>query len=492
MCLDGGAYSKAWYGETGTNPRRRDKIRHPPEAVAAIAAPVPQSVRFAYATGAIAYGIKDNGFSVFLLLFYNQIIGLDAGLVGLMLFFALVADAIIDPTVGHLTDRTRSRWGRRHPWLYASALPIAGFWILLWSPPEASQTVQYAWLFVFATLVRMSLSLNEVPSVALAPEMTPDYHERTSLLGLRSLLGWTGGLIILALAFGVFRLADPDHASRDYFFAYAVTGAAIMFITVMTSALGTHRHFAKPMPAEAHHPGIKDMLEVARFRPYQILLLAFFFAFANQGVTFALASYLLAYVWKLGSTEQVAYSLVLFFGVAAALVLARKAGHAWGKRKTAIRLVIIGNAIGLLPYVLFLTGGFPQTGTLPATALYFGLVVLSTGAGIAVMITALSMMADVTTAYQLQSGKAQEGTFFAGYFFTQKCVTGVGILLSGQVLRLIDFPDNARPDTVLPSVIDSLALSYVCLTLVLAMATAWALTRFPLDRPAGTVVEPAR
>jgi GPH family glycoside/pentoside/hexuronide:cation symporter len=493
MRLDAAPYSKAWYGKTGASPRRRKKIRHPPEAVADAEGPVPQSVRFAYATGAIAYGIKDNGFSVFLLLFYNQIIGLDAGMVGLMLFFALVADAIIDPSVGHLTDRTRSRWGRRHPWLYASALPIAGFWILLWMPPEASDAVQYAWLFVFAMLVRMSLSLNEVPSVALAPEMTPDYHERTALLGLRSLLGWTGGLIILALAFGLFRLADPEHASRDDFFAYAVTGAAIMFITVMTSALGTHRRFARPVSGEVHHPGLRDMLEVARFRPYQILLLAFFFAFANQGVTFALSSYLLAFVWKLGPTEQVVYSLVLFFGVATALVLARKAGLVWGKRITAMRLVVVGNVIGVLPYALVVLGWFPTTGTTAATAIYFGLVILSTGAGIAVMITALSMMADVTTAYQEQSGKAQEGTFFAGYFFTQKCVTGVGILLSGQVLRLIDFPANARPDTVPTTVIDSLALLYVILTLCFGLATAWALSRFPIDRkPDAVHVETVR
>lgn len=438
-------------------------------------------MRLSYATGAIAYGIKDNGFSVFLLLFYNQIIGLDAAKVGLMLFFALVADAIIDPTVGHLTDRTRSRWGRRHPWLYASALPIAGFWILLWMPPEGSETVQYAWLFVFATLVRMSLSLNEVPSVALAPEMTQDYHERTTLLGLRSLMGWTGGLIILALAFGLFRLADPDHANRSDFFAYALTGAAIMFVSVLISAIGTHRRFARPMPDGAHHPTLRDMLEVAKFRPYQILLLAFFFAFANQGVTFSLSSYLLAYVWKLGPTEQVVYSLVLFAGVAAALFTARRAGHIWGKRTTALRLVVTANLIGILPYALFALGWFPTSGTTPAIAIYFVLVAISTAASIATMITALSMMADVTTAYQAQSGKAQEGVFFAGYFFTQKCVTGVGILLSGQVLRLIEFPANARPDTVAPSVIDALAIAYIGLTLVLGLTTAWALSRFPIS-----------
>ena len=442
---------------------------------------VPLRTRIFYAMGAIAYGIKDNGFSVFLLLYYNQIIGLDAGLVGLMLLLALFLDALIDPAVGHLSDRTRSRWGRRHPWLYVSALPIFGCWLALWMPPEGSQTFQLLWLLVFATLVRMSLSLNEVPSIALAPEMTYDYHERTSILGLRYFFGWFGGLVILAAAYGIFQLADPDFATAESFRAYAVTGALIMLVSVLISAIGTHKRFAKPTDAAMHQPSLRDMVACLRFKPFLILLLAAFFAFANQGVTFALSNYLLAYVWKFGWQEQVIYACSLFVGVVVALVLARRLGERYGKRGAAVRLSIATTIVAVTPYILHITGLFPTSGTTTAMMTYLPIVTLSTATGIAVMISAASMMADVTTAHQQISGKQQEGVFFAGHFFMQKCVTGIGIFVSGQILVLIGFPAQANPATIDPAVVTRLAMAYVAVTIILGAATAWALSRYPLE-----------
>ena len=442
---------------------------------------VPLRTRIFYAMGAIAYGIKDNGFSVFLLLYYNQIIGLDAGLVGLMLLLALFLDALIDPAVGHLSDRTRSRWGRRHPWLYVSALPIFGCWLALWMPPEGSQTFQLLWLLVFATLVRMSLSLNEVPSIALAPEMTYDYHERTSILGLRYFFGWFGGLVILAAAYGIFQLADPDFATAESFRAYAVTGALIMLVSVLISAIGTHKRFAKPTDAAMHQPSLRDMVACLRFKPFLILLLAAFFAFANQGVTFALSNYLLAYVWKFGWQEQVIYACSLFVGVVVALVLARRLGERYGKCGAAVRLSIATTIVAVTPYILHITGLFPTSGTTTAMMTYLPIVTLSTATGIAVMISAASMMADVTTAHQQISGKQQEGVFFAGHFFMQKCVTGIGIFVSGQILVLIGFPAQANPATIDPAVVTRLAMAYVAVTIILGAATAWALSRYPLE-----------
>lgn len=452
---------------------------------AAPTAPVPMQTRILYGFGSIAYGIKDNGFAVFLLLYYNQIIGLDAGLVGLTLLVALLLDALIDPAVGHLSDRTRSRWGRRHPWLYASALPIFGCWLALWMPPEGSQTVQLLWLLVFATLVRMSLSINEVPSIALAPEMTEDYHERTSILGLRYLFGWAGGLAILAAAYGIFRLADPDVVTAADFRAYAVTGAIIMLVTVLVSAIGTHRRFARPSAAGQHQPSFADMLTCLKFRPFQILLLAALFGFANQGITFSLSSFLLAYVWKMDSAQQVLYSGCLFFGVIFALWLARTMGAIFGKRGTAMRLALVTGVLGVTPYILLLTGWWPQAGSAASLWTYLPLVTFSTGTGIATMITGASLMADVTTAHQKISGKAQEGVFFAGHFFMQKCVTGIGIFVAGQILVLIAFPPQANPATIAPTVVADLARAYVVVTIVLAAATAWAFARFPLDADSG-------
>ena len=455
--------------------------------VSAAGAAVPLPTRVYYAMGAIAYGIKDNGFSVFLLLYYNQIIGLDAGLVGLMLLLALLLDALIDPAVGHWSDRTRTRWGRRHPWLYVSALPIFLGWLALWMPPDVSDELQLLWLLVFATLVRMSLSLNEVPSLALAPEMTQDYHERTSIIALRFFFGWFGGLAMLAAAYGLFQLADPEFATAQRFRDYAVAGALVMLCAVLVSAIGTHRRFARPMDAGMHQPSLRDMLICLRFKPFQILLLAIFFAFANQGVTFALSNYLLAYVWKFGWQEQVLYAFALFVAVALALVIVRPMGERYGKRGAAVRLAIATNVLSIIPYLLLVAGLFPESGTTASLLAYLPFVALATTAGIGVMMTAASMMADVTTAHHVVTGKQQEGVFFSGYFFMQKCVTGIGIFLSGQILVLVGFPAQANPATIDADVVTSLALVYAAITLVLGIATAWALSRYPLRDAARSI-----
>lgn len=86
---------------------------------------LPLATKLAYGIGAVAYGVKDNGFGFFLLMFYSQVIGLDAGMVGLAIMIALILDAISDPIVGYWSDNLHSKWGRRHPFIYASAVPVA-------------------------------------------------------------------------------------------------------------------------------------------------------------------------------------------------------------------------------------------------------------------------------------------------------------------------------------------------------------------------------
>ena len=171
--------------------------------------------KLAYGFGSIAYGIKDNGFSTLLLLFYNQVIGLRADLVGLAIMVALVLDAFIDPVVGHLSDHSQSRWGRRHPFMYAAALPVGVLYLLLWSPPMGSQTETLVYLIGVAILVRTAISIYEVPSAALAPELTADYHERTSVLGWRYLFGWLGGMGMLLLTFAVILAPTPEYLGRS-------------------------------------------------------------------------------------------------------------------------------------------------------------------------------------------------------------------------------------------------------------------------------------
>ena len=156
--------------------------------------------RFAYALGSAAYGVKENGLLYFLLLFYTAVLGLPPHWVGSVLALALVIDAISDPIVGYLSDKwqsSRFNWGRRHPFMYVAAVPMALAYAFLWNPPaEASQLSLLAWLISFVIIIRLLSTVYELPNAALGPELTSNYDERTALMSYRTAAATFGGLTI--------------------------------------------------------------------------------------------------------------------------------------------------------------------------------------------------------------------------------------------------------------------------------------------------------
>jgi glycoside/pentoside/hexuronide:cation symporter, GPH family len=124
----------------------------------------------------------------------------------------LIADALLDPVIGYVSDNWRSRLGRRHPFLYASALPLAVSYVLLWNPPAGLSHIQLtAYLVAMTVLVRTFISLYEVPSAALIPELTDGYNERTSLISHRFFFAYAASVVIGVLALGVFMRPDATH-----------------------------------------------------------------------------------------------------------------------------------------------------------------------------------------------------------------------------------------------------------------------------------------
>lgn len=455
---------------------------------AAPAATVPVRTKLAFGAGAIAYGIKDNGFSVFLLVFYNQVLGLDAREVGVILLLALVIDGLIDPAVGVLSDRTRTRIGQRHPWLYASAVPIALSWLLLWNPPDWPRPLLLGYLLGVAVLVRAAVSTNEVPATALVPEMTRDYHERTLVVRYRFLFGWASGLLMLVLAYGLLLGSANGQATFDRagFSLYSWVGAAAMFASVLISAIGTHKRYAR-MPAHrlerrSFAGEIRGIGHALFNRPFLTLMGVGLFAYINQGLIFALTNYLLPFVWGFGRTELLIYSLCLFGGVSLAFVIVTPVARAIGKKWAAAVLGVTAATIGTTPYFLRLGGVFPLVGDPLLVPSFLVFVTLATSFGVCVMMLISSMVADVVDASEERTGRREEGLFYAGFFFIQKCTTGLGIFIAGEIISRSGFPAGARIGAVPTAILDRLTLSYALLTLGFAALGALCAIRFPIGR----------
>lgn len=445
--------------------------------------PVPFRLKIYNASGAIAFGIKDNGFAVFLLTFYNQVLGMDAWLVSLALVTALVVDAMIDPFIGNLSDRTYTRWGRRLPWLYAAPIPLAVMWYILWSPPAGVEPSFWT-LLGLAITVRLLLSACEVPSQSLVPEITRDYDERTTLFRYRFLFGWTSGLITLALAYQVF-LRD-DLLSLEGYRQFGLFGAIGIAAAVLFSAVTQHRYVAgyppsRPPPFRLRQV-TSEIVEAFSEPAFLIFAAGALAAYISQGMTFALSNYLYYFVWLLSEGELAIYPLVLFFSVVAVFFTLGPLHRRMGKARTGAISTIISMTAWLIPYALNYLGVWPQLGTPASATILFVFVFISNAAGVAAVISATSMVAEVIEAHEENSGRRAEASFYAGNWLVQKCATGVGILLAGTMLSLAAFPSGVAPGKVDPASITVLVELYCIVVLVLGLVSAFWLARFPISR----------
>lgn len=447
---------------------------------------LPRSLKVMHGLGSVAYGVKDNGFSVFLLIFYNQVLGLDAGIVGTAIMFALIFDAFADPLIGELSDRTQSKWGRRLPWLYAAAIPLGLSWMLLWHPPEMSDQMTIAWLIGTAILARTLVSMCEVPSVALVPELTPDYDERTRLMRYRFLFGWAGGLLVLILAYGVFFAGPKGVTERAGYDAYALCGALMMTGAVLISALGQHRRVAVPSPAAKHSETLghafAEVKATLSNRAFLWLVSAALFGFINQGITFALSNYLFAFLWQLEQMQMLYYALILFVSMLAAFAFLPALSARTGKKHGAMILAIASLVINTALYSCWLLDLVPGGAENPSALFMFLFVIFSNAASIGMMILTSSMMADVVEASQQETGRRSEGLFFAGYFFMQKCAIGIGTFAAGMILTLSNFPQGAAKGGVDVTVLDNLAANYMIALLIIGITGILILRKFPISR----------
>jgi glycoside/pentoside/hexuronide:cation symporter, GPH family len=416
--------------------------------------------------------------------------GLPAGQVGLAIMCALVLDAFIDPAIGALSDRTRGRWGRRHPWMYAAAVPIALGWLLLWNPPALSQGAMLVWVFALSVFVRAAVSAYEVPSQALSPELSGDYDERTRIMAYRYLFGWVGAMVMLMVSYGIFFAAEPGQASgllnRQGYIGFSICSALAMLVAILVSALGTHREIPRLQKAEVRATSVaahfRELFETIRNPAFAVLMAAGLCYYTAQGVSFALSNYLYAHVWGFRGADFQWLGVILIVGATGAFLLAPRLARRIGKPKAAMSFMAGAALLLSLPYGLRLIGVFPEVGSPALLPALLAIFTVNAMCGISSTILGASMMADVVEHSEAQTGRRSEGVFFAGGFFVQKCTTGLGILAAGQIVAWTGFPEAAQPGTVPATTIDQLTILFALLYLGLGLAAAVLYRRFPFGR----------
>lgn len=453
---------------------------------------IPLHTKLFYGVGSIAYGAKDGAFKSFLLLYYNQVIGLPAGLVAAAILFALVADSVLDPIIGQVSDGLRSRWGRRHPFMYASALPAAGSFLLLFMPPaDWSQPALFAYIVVVSIMVRSFIALYEIPSSALGPELSEDYDERTAIMAYRYMFAIVGGAVLYILTLKVFLQPEPGYPvgqlNPNGWWRYAVTASIVMAASILVSAAGTHSRistFRLPpiRPRRKFTVLIREMRETLWHGSFLGLMGYGVIKFTGTGVVSALALYFSIYWWRLAPDQIALLAIDALIGSLLALPLAPRLSRLLGKRTAAVLLLAATLVIGLAPFGLRLVGVFPANGSpaLVPTLLIFQTVYWTCGVISLIMIS--SMLSDVIEDSLVRTGRRAEGLFFAANSVIQKCVSGLGVFVSGLLLSFAAFPRGLRPDQVPIEVVTRLVLIYIPTLVVLYGVGMACLFAYRIDR----------
>lgn len=446
------------------------------------------ALKLAHGFGATAFGIKNNGFDYFLLLFYGTVIGLEPGLVGLALMIALVFDALSDPLVGYWSDNLKSRWGRRHPLMYGAALPVALTYFLLWNPPELGQAGLFFYLTGLAILIRTFITFYETPSSALIPEITSNYEERTSLQSYRLFFGWAGGNLMSVLMFGVLLTGPLGMRDPEAFKTYGIIGSVMMFVAIMVSALGTHSripHLHRPK-ATAERFGVRrifrEMVETLSEKSFIALFFATILSAIATGLAAALAFLMLNYFWEFSEFQIFIWTCAVFFSALLGALIAPWATRRFGKKKATITLGLLAFSIQPLPVLLRLVDIMPENGDPLLFPLVLGINVIDLALIIAMQAVSYSMIADLVEANQIKTGRRSEGVYYAATTFTRKTTQGLGVLAAGVILSVIAFPEGAAPGTVPADTLWWLGALYAPSLLVLWLGTLYFISRYKIDK----------
>lgn len=447
-----------------------------------------------YGLGFSSSGIKDGLFQIFLFFYFSQVLGLDAALAGIASLVALMFDAVSDPLIGLWSDKWKSeKWGRRHPFMLVSAIPLGIFTYLLFAPPESlEQNGLFWWMLSFSVLVRLALTFFIVPHMSLGAELTTDYKERTSVTAYRIMFAAFISPVIMIIGFLFYFPATEEYSNGLFNKAgypdFALLCAVLMVLVILICVFGTRKvipHLPK-LSAEQERMSTSQLLgslnEVANMRSFWSLVLFVMMVYVGIGVGVVFSTYFGTYYFEFSSEEMAALPIGSAVGAILALWIAPNMGERLDKKKAAIFSTGIFAVFFSLPFLLRMLGAFPENGDPSLLGIYVLTLIVAYSFLWVALSLASSMMADVIDEYEMRYKKRQEGLFFAAMSFAFKCTTGLGNFIAGILLSWIAFPKQAKLGEVPQEAIDGLGMVGGPILLVFYLTAILFILSYPINK----------
>lgn len=457
-------------------------------------ASTPPPLRFGtmilFGLGSVSNGVKSRSLSAFLLLFYSQILGVPAVWIGSALAIIMVIDGFVDPVIGQISDNFRSKLGRRHPFMYASAVPYAIAFYLVWVPPAGlSDTQLMAYMVTCVIVLRSIDTLFEVPAAALAPELTQDYHQRTTLVSFRYFFTYGGGLLLAWVAYRFFlneSSANPEGLFGEVGYQrYAFFASVVIGISILVSTWGTHSRipWLKQPPARklTFRLLVREIIETLANASLWLVNSAGLFTAIATGFIGTISTFFQIYFWGLDSKQL---SWIPIGGMVAALigvVLAPRITKLLGKKRGAMLMLFLLMLVSITPVTLRLLGLLPDNDS----PMILMLVVLETSitGGLTLMTTIAltSMIIDVVEDSEVKTGRRSEGLLVSVDNIVKKSVAGFGVFSAGLILTVVGLQEGARPGTVPQEALHEMGLFYIPCVIAIYIGAMLSLAAFRLD-----------
>ncbi|MBW4539354.1 MAG: MFS transporter [Myxacorys chilensis ATA2-1-KO14] len=404
------------------------------------------STKLAYGAGDLGPAITANILGVFLLIFFTNVANLKPGIAGSILLVSKIWDAINDPIVGMMSDRTRSRWGRRHPWMLFGAIPFGIFFFLQWIVPDLDQWGLF-WYYVAISIIFNSFyTAVNLPYTALTPELTQDYDERTSLNSYRFAFSIGGSILSLVLALVILGAFKGDPIKQ-----YWVLGAVCAVISVLPlywCVWGTRKRVQETERQ-------RQVVTAEETLPYLEQLKI---AFSNKPFLYVIGIYLCSWLAVQNTVSVIPYFVKNWMGlddsdftkvVIAVQVTALIMLFVWSgvsKRVGKKAVYFMGMAVWIIAEIGLFTLRPGQIGWMYTLAVLAGF-----GVSTAYLIP-WSMIPDVIELDELQTGQRREGVFYGFMVLLQKVALALGLFLVGWVLQQSGFVESGagQPSPVQP------------------------------------------
>jgi Na+/melibiose symporter-like transporter len=457
-------------------------------APASIAPPLTWRTRLAYGIGSASTGIKTRSFTAFLLIFYNQAVGLPPAMVASAMFIATMYDSFVDPVVGQVSDNFRSRWGRRHPFMYAAALPLAVGFYMLWNPPTGLTHGQlFAYMLTCLLVVRTFDTFFELPSVALGPELAPEYNERTKLISWRKAFETCGGLLMVLAGYRYFMAeSNGGVTERAGYSNYALVAAALIFIVIVVSAAGTHdrvRYLRQPPDRKLTFvTSFKEIFATLSNASFVFMAIAGMVYMAAIGARAALEVYFYLYFWAFDQNQIAILTIAQVPGSLAGVLLAPILVSWWGKKRATLLVWLGAMLVTLAPLALRVAGILPGNEHWIVFPVLLVENVVTQILLIAGAVLVPSMIADIVEDSELKTGRRSEGLLFSADNLFRKFVSGVGVFVAGLVLSAVGFSMKTPRGSVSEDQLDLLAMLYIPIYGGLILIAMWFVSRYRISK----------